>query len=111
MEDKIIIAVMDDAGMLTGVGRAPKAAIAKVHDGKIASWEEIEVRWGEAHESEEEGAHHASIAKFLIGHGAKEIVAGGAGPDMQQMIKRMKIGLTLASGGAREAVEAFASRE
>ncbi|MGC8628829.1 MAG: NifB/NifX family molybdenum-iron cluster-binding protein [Candidatus Micrarchaeia archaeon] len=110
MVEKVIVATIDYDGFLTGIGRAPKVAIAKVSNGTIASAEEKEVRWDEAHEKEQEGLHHSNVAKFFIANKATDIVAGGAGPDMRRMIERLGIKLHIASGYYRDAIKAIAEQ-
>ncbi|MGC9037708.1 MAG: NifB/NifX family molybdenum-iron cluster-binding protein [Candidatus Micrarchaeia archaeon] len=105
MESKIIAATIDDSSMLTGIGRAQRIAIIEVKEGKIAKIEEFEVKWDEAHEKEEEGLHHANIARFLRSHNVTDIIAFGAGPDMQRMIERLGIRLHFSSGDYQEAAK------
>jgi len=99
------MAAIDEGGMLTGIGRAPKVAIVHVKDGKAEKTEEIDVKWGEAHETEQEGLHHATIAKFIMEHKVSEVIAGGAGPDMRRMLEKLKIGVKLGSGSYRDYVD------
>jgi len=106
----LLMAVIDSNGELTGIGRAPRVAIATVEGGKVRSIEEIDVGWGESHEVEQEGLHHANVAKFIRAHSIGAIIAAGAGPDMQRMIEKLGIKLYLASGDFRKALESFAGR-
>ena len=85
MAEMVIAAAIDGVGVLTGIGRAPKIAIAKARAGNIEDVEEIEVKWDETHEREQEGLHHSNVAKFLRAHNVTDIVAAGAGADMQRM--------------------------
>ncbi len=110
MADRIIAAAIDGSGILTGIGRAPRIAIAKVHSNKIESVEEIDVKWDEAHEREQEGLHHSNVAKFFRAQGVTDIVAAGAGPDMQRMIEKLGIKLHMALGSYRSAIEAVAAQ-
>ena len=69
-------------------GRAPRVAIADVEGGVVKSWQEFEVGWGDLHETDTEGGHHARIARFLGEHEA-EIRSGagdgaGHGPDARE---------------------------
>jgi predicted Fe-Mo cluster-binding NifX family protein len=105
VEKMIILATIDANGLLTGIGRAPKVAIVTVGGHKVEKIEEIPARWDETHEHEEDGLHHSNIAKFLIDHKVKEIIAGGAGPDMRKMIGKLGINLHLQGGNYRDAVE------
>ena len=102
LQEKTIMAVISEDGMLTGVGRAPKVAIIRAKDGKAEKIAEIEVRWGESHETEQEGLHHATIAKFIKEHGVNEIIAGGAGPDMQRMLERLGVKVKFRSGNYKD---------
>ena len=104
MSASIWLAVMDAHGTLSGVGRARKVGRATVLDGAIVDWEEFEVKWDEAHQPENEGLHHARIAKFFLDHRADWVLAAGAGPDMRRMLEHAGIRLTLGGGNAREAV-------
>ncbi|MEM0154758.1 MAG: NifB/NifX family molybdenum-iron cluster-binding protein [Methanothrix sp.] len=99
------MAVISDDGILTGVGRAPRVAIIHTEDGKVKKINEIEVKWGESHDSEEEGLHHATIAKFIKEHEVKEIIAGGAGPDMQKMLERLGVKVRFESGNYKNFID------
>ena len=66
--------------------------------------EEEDVSWDVAHESEQEGPHHARVAKFLKQHNVKEIIASGAGPDMSRMIEKMGIKIKFADGSYKTAL-------
>ncbi len=109
MAEMVIAAAIDGVGVLTGIGRAPKIAIAKARAGNIEDVEEIEVKWDETHEREQEGLHHSNVAKFLRAHNVTDIVAAGAGADMQRMIERLGIKLHLASGNYRNAIKEVAA--
>ncbi|MGC8571671.1 MAG: NifB/NifX family molybdenum-iron cluster-binding protein [Candidatus Micrarchaeia archaeon] len=98
MQEKIIMAVIDENGMLTGVGRAPRVAIIYTKDGKVEKIEEIDVRWDKTHENEQEGLHHASVAKFIKEHKVNEIIASGSGPDMRRMLERLGLTIKIGSG-------------
>ncbi|MGC8652181.1 MAG: NifB/NifX family molybdenum-iron cluster-binding protein [Candidatus Micrarchaeia archaeon] len=98
MVEKIIMAVVDLNGMLIGIGRAPRVEIAHVKDNRIDKIDEIDVRWDEAHETEQEGLHHATVAKFIKEHNVNEIIASGVGPDMKRMLERLGIKVRIANG-------------
>lgn len=102
---RIVLAAIDEAGLLTGIGRAPRAAIVQIDKGKPEKAEEIDVKWGEAHETEQEGLHHASIAKFMRAHNISDVIAAGAGSDMQGMLSRLGISVHFGSGNYRDALE------
>jgi len=98
LQNKIVLATIDEDGNLTGVGRAQRVAIIHIKDGKVENSEEIDVKWGEAHEMEQEGVHHASIAKFIIAYKVNEVMAGGAGPGMQMMLEKLGLTVKIESG-------------
>ncbi len=108
MPEHLLLATLDENGLLTGVGRAHKVAIATVVNGNVEKWEEIDVKWDESHEQEYEGYHHASIVKFLQGHKIKNIVTFGAGEDIRRMLAKLGIKLNIASGNGRRVVEEMA---
>jgi predicted Fe-Mo cluster-binding NifX family protein len=85
-------------------GRAPRVAIADVEGGVVKSWQEFEVGWGDLHETDTEGGHHARIARFLRDHEVDSVVAQGMGPGMVEMLSKMGIAVHVgASGDARTA--------
>ncbi len=98
MVDKIVMATVDLNGMLTGIGRAQIVEIIYIKDGKVEKISEIDVKWDETHEKEQEGLHHASVAKFIIGNKVDEVVTAGAGPDMRSMLEKLGIKIRLANG-------------
>ncbi|MGC8647831.1 MAG: NifB/NifX family molybdenum-iron cluster-binding protein [Candidatus Micrarchaeia archaeon] len=102
MQEKIIMAVIDESGMLTGIGRAPRVAIIHEKDGKVEKIEEIDVGWDKAHETEQEGLHHATVAKFIMQHKVNEIIASGAGPDMRKMLERLGMKIRIGGGYYKE---------
>lgn len=104
MSSTVWLATMDGEGRLTGVGRARRVGRATVHDGSIVGWDEFDVKWDEAHGNDNEGLHHARIARFFLDHRAHWVVAAGAGPDMRRMLEKAGIRLTFSSGEARDAV-------
>ncbi len=108
MADKIILATVDNTGWLTGVGRAPKAVIVTVKDKSVVESKEVDVDWDEKHEKEEEGLHHANIAKFILANKITDVVAAGVGPDMRRMLERLGVKLHLASGDYLSKVNAIA---
>ncbi|MGC8688407.1 MAG: NifB/NifX family molybdenum-iron cluster-binding protein [Candidatus Micrarchaeia archaeon] len=106
-DELVLVAVIDENGMLTGVGRAPKVAIAKISGAKIKSIEEIEVKWNNTHENEPEGLHHANVARFLREHHTNVLLASGAGFDMRRMIEKLGIKFYINTGDYRSAIESF----
>ncbi|MBI2773651.1 MAG: hypothetical protein HYX56_04060 [Chloroflexi bacterium] len=86
-------------------GRAQRVAIATVSNGVIERWLEVDVRWGELHDSGGEGQHHARVARFLQENGVRLVVADHMGPPMEEMLRKMDIVVHLgARGSARDAV-------
>ena len=86
-------------------GKADRVALVEVHDGKIANWSEVEVGWGELHDSGTHGSHHARIVTFLKENKVNAIVANHMGDGMVRMLETMKIPVYYdAVGDAREAV-------
>ena len=86
-------------------GRAARVAIAKVDDGAIARWDEIDVGWDALHDAGSEGGHHARVARFLREQGTEVVVAHHMGDPMLQMLAAMGVQVRLgASGDARGAV-------
>ena len=86
-------------------GRAARVAVADVHDGAIARWDEIDVGWDVLHDAGSEGGHHARVARFLQEQGTEVVVAHHMGDPMLQMLAAMGVQVRLgASGDARGAV-------
>ncbi len=104
--NEIIMAMIDNNGMLTGIGRAPRAALISVKDGKTENIEELDIGWDESHEREQEGQHHAAVARFLTSRKVNEVVASGAGEGMRSMIEKMGIRLRFGDGDYRNFVNA-----
>lgn len=101
----ICITVTPDGQVGGGWGRAERVAVAKVANGKIESWDEIDVGWGRLHDAEAEGMHHARIVTFLREHEIQTVIAGHMGPGMQQTLAKMGIAVRIgATGDARAAV-------
>ena len=88
------------------MGRARKAVLATRSHGTEIDWEETEVKWDEAHAQENEGSHHAAIARFLRDRQVRELWARGAGPDMRRMLERLHVNLHLAEGVAQDVIMA-----
>lgn len=86
-------------------GRADWIAVAEVVDGKIESWQEIEVSWSRLHDEGTPARHHARVARFLTQNHVDAVVAHHVGDGMVRMLKTMGLALHLeASGDARAAV-------
>lgn len=107
----VCIPVRSDGSLDPRWGRADRVAIATVSDGVVDQWREIDVRWGELHDSGGEGQHHARIARFLQENGVQAVVADHMGPPMEEMLRKMAIRVLLgARGSARDAVALLRSR-
>ena len=100
----VAVALSSDGTAGQGWGRAPRVAIARVEDGRIASWDEHDVRWDVLHDEGTEGGHHARIARFLQEHHVETVAAGHMGPPMVQTLGRMHIGVRLGGDGDPRAV-------
>lgn len=102
----VCVPVTPDGEVDSSWGRAPRVAVAKVHDGRITAWDEHAVAWDALHDVGTAGGHHARVAAFLKDHGVEVVVAGHMGPPMVQMLSKMRILTRLgAHGDARTAVE------
>jgi predicted Fe-Mo cluster-binding NifX family protein len=95
----VCVPVSQDGAIDPRWGRAARVAVADVHDGTIASWEELDVGWDVLHDAGTEGGHHARVATFLRSHGVQAVVAGHMGDPMVQMLRRMGIRVSLGAGG------------
>lgn len=102
------IPVSGDGSTTPSWGRAHRVAVGSVAaDGGISDWEEFDVGWDTLHDEGTEGAHHARVARFLIDHRVKLVVAEHMGPGMTRMLTTMRIRVALGLGGdARAAVRA-----
>lgn len=90
-----------------GWGRAHDVAVAEVDaSGVITRWEEFPVRWDELHDQGGEGQHHARIARFLMDHEVKRVIAGHMGPGMHHMLEKMAIGVVVNVEGDARAIAA-----
>lgn len=86
-------------------GRADWVALADVKDGKIDSWQEIEVSWSRLHDEGTEGSHHARVVRFLRDNHVEAVVVNHMGDGMTRMLDTMGIPVHLeAAGDARAAV-------
>lgn len=99
----LCIPVLADGRVDPRWGRADRVAVADVTPTGIARWDEVDVGWGRLHDAGPEGQHHARIARFLIDHEVRTVVADHMGPGMVQMLGRMGIVVRLGAAGlARE---------
>lgn len=86
-------------------GRADRIAVANVVDGKIESWQEIDVWWSRLHDEGTPARHHARVARFLLEHHVETVVAHHVGDGMVKMLSTMGLPLHLdAVGDAKAAV-------
>jgi predicted Fe-Mo cluster-binding NifX family protein len=100
----ICVPVTDDGQIDPSWGRASRVAIADVEAGSLADWQEFDVGWGDLHDTGTEGGHHARVARFLMEHGVRVVVAHHMGDDMRHMLDRMGVDVRLgASGDAQQA--------
>ena len=91
-------------------GRADRLAIADVRDGRIMSWQEVDVGWSRLHDEGTEGSHHARVARVLLEHNVQIVVAKHMGDPMTRMLEKLNLNVRLgASGDARAAVRAAAA--
>lgn len=101
----VCVPITSDGNIDPRWGRADWVAVADVADGKIASWQEIEVSWSRLHDEGTEGSHHARVVKFLREHHVEVVVAHHMGDGMVRMLDTMKLPVHLgAAGDARVAV-------
>lgn len=90
-------------------GRADRVAIVDVQGRTVINWQEFDVAWGDLHDTESEGSHHARVARFLREHHVETVIAHRMAEDMLHMLHRMGLQVRLgAAGDAREAVVAAA---
>lgn len=79
-------------------------------DGKIESWQVIEVSWSRLHDEGTPARHHARVARFLRENHVEAVVAHHVGDGMVRMLDTMGLPLHLeATGDARAAVLAAVS--
>lgn len=96
---KVCVPVTTDGQIDPRWGRAARVAVAEVHDGRVAQWEEHEVGWDRLHDEGTEGSHHARVARFLMEHHVDAVVAHHMGAGMQQMLQRMGVAVRLGAAG------------
>lgn len=105
----VCVPVSPDGQLDPRWGKAGYVAIARVEGGAISGWEVFPVGWDALHDQGREGGHHARIARFLIEHEVKVVVANHMGTPMQRMLEQMGLTVHLGvSGDAREAGLALA---
>lgn len=106
----VCVPIMPDGNVDPRWGRASRVAIARVEDGRIVAWVEHQVGWDVLHDAGPERGHHARVARFLVEHEVRTVVANHMGPPMAQMLARMGIEVRLgAAGSARLAVTGLVS--
>ena len=106
----IVCVVVNESGAVGGGwGKARRVALADVVDGAVTAWQDVDVRWDEAHDQGTEGSHHARIVEFLRENGVEVAVAGHMGPPMQNTLAKLGVRVVLGtSGDARAAAVAAA---
>jgi predicted Fe-Mo cluster-binding NifX family protein len=103
--------VMGDGMVDPRWGRADRVAVADLVDGKIVSWQEIEVSWSRLHDEGTPGSHHARVVTFLREHHVEAVVASHIGDGMVRLMAAMGMPVYLgATGDARAAVLAAGPR-
>jgi predicted Fe-Mo cluster-binding NifX family protein len=101
----VCVPVTEDGEVDPRWGRARRVALAEVHDGRIGTWQEVEVGWDSLHDAGTEGGHHARVARFVADHGVQAVAAGHMGDPMLTMLTKLGIAVHLgAAGDARAAV-------
>jgi predicted Fe-Mo cluster-binding NifX family protein len=102
---RVCVPVTEDGAVGHGWGRADQVAVADVSDGRITDWQVIDVAWGESHDRDGEGAHHARVVRFLKEHRVEVVVVRHLGQGMRRTLDRMGLGvLAGVDGEARSAV-------
>jgi predicted Fe-Mo cluster-binding NifX family protein len=112
--DKMIVCipVTPDGQVGHGWGRAERVAVARVADGAVTDWRELDVRWNEMHDQGTPGAHHARVVRFLREQGVEAVVAGHMGDGMRTTLAKLGVRVRLgASGDARSAAAATAAAD
>ena len=102
----LCIPVSDEADRppQAGVGPPPDGRGERLDTRRITDWQELDVGWDSLHD-EDQGAHHARVARFLIDQHVDVVVAEHMGPGMTRMLTTMGIRIWLtALGDARAAV-------
>jgi len=106
----VCVAVTSEGQIGPRWGRADRLAIANVQGGTLVGWQEFDVGWGDLHDVDTEGAHHARVARFLLEHHVETVVAHHMGEGMLRMLRRMGLQVRFgATGDAREAAIAAAT--
>ncbi len=95
----VVAVPIDEHGWVGPWGRAHRVALAKVQDGAVTAWEELEVGWDALHDTGSEAAHHARVARFVKQHGVQVVAAAHMGRDMQAMLERMHLRVSLGNSG------------
>ena len=102
---RVCVPVAEDGSVGHRWGRADQVAVAEVADGEVTGWQVVEVAWGESHDRDGEGAHHARVVRFLKEHRIEVVVVRHLGQGMQRTLDRLGLRvLTGVDGEARSAV-------
>lgn len=102
---KIAVTLAADSDTLTGLGRAPRIAVAETASGEIVSWNVQTVAWDIAHDQGPEGSHHARIVTFMRELGIEAVLAAHVGPGMVAVLDKM--GLAILQPSTNDARQAL----
>ncbi len=106
----LCVPVTDEGDVDPRWGRARRIAVARVVDGHVDDWREIDVAWDRLHDEGSPARHHARVARFLKENAIDTVVAHHVGDGMLRMVDAMNLSLVLnATGDARTAVLAATS--
>lgn len=101
----VCVPITPDGLVAPGWGRSRRVAVATVSDGRLTSWQEIEVGWDALHDEGTEGAHHARVVRFLRANAVEVVVVERLGSGMTRTMTSMGLRLVPgARGDARAAV-------
>ena len=101
----LCVPVTDEGDVDPRWGRARRIAVARVVDGEVDDWREIDVSWDRLHDEGTPARHHARVARFLKENAVDRVVAHHVGDGMLRMVGAMRLSLVLdATGDARTAV-------
>lgn len=112
---RVLVPVTPEMQVDDRFGRARRVAIFEAEGAGGREPEMHDVGWDVLRDSGAEGLHHARVARFLIEHHVRLVVAHHMGSGMREMLGRMGIGLELgvsgeAAAAVAKAVEAARTR-
>ncbi|WP_316669568.1 NifB/NifX family molybdenum-iron cluster-binding protein [uncultured Propionibacterium sp.] len=94
--DRHVVGLALDAnGMVCGLGRAPRMAVAAVENGRVVDWRIEETNWDVLHDQGEHGRHHARIVRFMRQNGIDVAAAGHMGPPMINTLGRLGLAVVV----------------